>query len=192
MTVRIWEVATGKEIVRMAHESSVRSVTFSGDGKYVVSGSDDKTARVWESTTGKEIARLTHEGAVNSVAFSPDSKYVVSGSTDSTARVWEVTTGKEIARMVHEGTVNSVTFSPNSKYVVSAECGPENWNQPCSQSSIRVWIWNPDDLIAEACSRVTRNLTRAEWQLYISDALPYQAVCPNLPIEPEPTFTPTP
>jgi hypothetical protein len=31
---------------------------------------------------------------------------------------------------------------------------------------------------------MTRNLTRAEWQQYIGDALPYQAVCPNLPIEP--------
>jgi len=28
-----------------------------------------------------------------------------------------------------------------------------------------------------------RNLTRAEWKQYIGDALPYQAVCPNLSID---------
>jgi len=47
----------------------------------------------------------------------------------------------------------------------------------------RVWVYRTEDLIADACSRVTRNLTLTEWQQYIGDALPYQAVCPNLPIE---------
>jgi hypothetical protein len=55
-----------------------------------------------------------------------------------------------------------------------------------------VWLYLPEDLITEACSRVTRNLTRAEWAQYIGDALPYQAVCPNLPIEPEIAITPAP
>jgi len=41
----------------------------------------------------------------------------------------------------------------------------------------------------EACNYLRRNLTRPEWKQYIGDALPYQAVCPNLPIEPEPTPT---
>jgi hypothetical protein len=31
---------------------------------------------------------------------------------------------------------------------------------------------------------MARNLTRTEWAQYIGDALPYQAVCPNLQIEP--------
>jgi len=53
-------------------------------------------------------------------------------------------------------------------------------------------MYRSEDLITDACSRVTRNLTRAEWAQYISDALPYQAVCPNLPIEPEVTPTPIP
>jgi tetratricopeptide (TPR) repeat protein len=46
-----------------------------------------------------------------------------------------------------------------------------------------VLIYRPDDLIAEACSRVTRNLTLAEWKQYIGDALPYQAVCSNLLVD---------
>jgi uncharacterized delta-60 repeat protein len=106
-------------ISSIAHHGSVRSVAFSPDGKYVVSGSFDKTARVWEAETGKEIARMTHEDGVNSVAFSPDGKYVVSGSADRTARVWEAATGQEVARMTHEGGVTSVAFSPDGIYVVS-------------------------------------------------------------------------
>jgi WD40 repeat protein len=153
----------------------VLTVAFSPDGKYVVSGSADSTARVWEAMTGKEIARMTHEGNVTSVAFSRNGKYVVSGSADSTARVWEAMTGNEIARITHEGPVTSVAFSPDDKFVGSGS----------ADGTTHVWLFRSKDLIADACSHVTRNLNRAEWKQYIGDALPYQAVCPDLPIEPE-------
>jgi serine/threonine protein kinase len=42
-TVRLWELATGKEVRRFTeHESAVRSVAVTPDGKFVVSGSADK------------------------------------------------------------------------------------------------------------------------------------------------------
>jgi len=174
-TVRVWEALTGVEVARMTHDDPVTQVAFSPDGKYVVSGSIDGTARVWEALTGKEVARMTHDSYVSSVAFSPDGKYVVSGSSDNTARVWEVATGKEVARMTHDDPVRTVAFSPDDKFVVSGS----------SDGTARVWAWQPQDLIANACAFMPRNLTREEWQQYIGDALPYQAVCENLPIEPE-------
>jgi WD40 repeat protein len=180
-------------------------VAFSPDGEYVVSGSSDNTVRVWNASTGEEIARMTHDANVGSIAFSPDGKYVVSGGCDErdvntndvntncikgSARVWEASTGQEVARMTHVGGVYSVAFSPDGKYVVSGGCDERDVNTNCIKGSARVWIWRPDDLITIACSRLTRNLTRDEWDQYIGDVLPYQAVCPNLPIEPAPTPTP--
>jgi len=114
----------------MTHDDSVLSVSFSPDGKYVVSASLDHTARVWEAATGKEIARMTHDDTVYSAAFSPDGRYVVSASLDHTARVWEAVTGKEIARMTHDSKVYLVAFSPDGKYVVSGS----------SDKTARVWV----------------------------------------------------
>jgi WD40 repeat protein len=66
-TARVWEAATG---FRMAHDNVVKTVAFSPDERYVVSGSWDGTARVWKVATGEEIARMTHDSDVHLVAFS--------------------------------------------------------------------------------------------------------------------------
>jgi len=172
-TARVWEADTGKEVAHMEHTGSVISAAFSPDGKYIASAGG-RTAKVWEVTTGKEIASMPHDGFVNSVAFSPDSIYVVSGSMDKTARVWEAATGKEIARMTHNDQVGFVSFSPDGKYVLSE-----------SSDNTLLWVYRPQDLVSQACSHMTRNLTRSEWSQYIGTAMDYQGVCENLPLEPE-------
>ncbi len=103
------------------HENRVWSVAVTPDGKYVVSGSDDKTVRLWDLATGKEVRRFTgHWPSVYSVAVTPNDKYVVSGSGGYTVRVWELATGKEVRELTaHEGSVNSVAVTPDGKYVVS-------------------------------------------------------------------------
>ncbi|TKJ32315.1 MAG: hypothetical protein CEE38_23445 [Planctomycetes bacterium B3_Pla] len=172
-TARVWEAITGEQIARMSHENSVSSVAFSPDGKYLATASRDKTARVWEAITGEQIARMNHEDSVLSVAFSPDGKYLATASWDNTARVWEAINGKEVARMNHEGHVESVAFSPDGKYLATAS----------KDRTARVCLLWPEDLIAEASSRLTRNLTYQEWQRYLVNE-PYSKTCPNLPIHP--------
>jgi WD40 repeat protein len=70
--VRIFEVATGQEIVAplYGHGSGVHGHSFSPDGATLVTGGDDNTVRFWNVTTGREmlvfnsaaseVARLSH------------------------------------------------------------------------------------------------------------------------------------
>jgi len=170
---RVWEAQTGKEVfARMTHKNGVNGVAFSPDGKYLATASNDNTARVWEAQTGKEVARMAHENGVNAVAFSPDGKYLATASGDNTARVWEAQTGKEVARMTLEGAVSDVDFSPDGKYLATA-----------SGDTAQVWYGRPEDLIYEACARLSRNLAKNEWQVYLPDEPP-RKTCRNLP---EPT-----
>ena len=64
-------------------------------------------------------------------------------------------------------------FSPDGKYLATAS----------RDNTARVWFWRPEDLIAEASSRLTRNLTYQEWQRYLPDE-PYRKTCSNSPIHP--------
>ncbi|MBW4433613.1 MAG: caspase family protein [Pelatocladus maniniholoensis HA4357-MV3] len=72
-------------------EGAVTSLTFSPDGKYIVTGHQDKKVRLW-NLRGKLICApfQGHQSDVTSVAFSPDSKEIVSASQDGTLQLWNL------------------------------------------------------------------------------------------------------
>ena len=83
--------------VLTGHQDRVNSVALSGDGRYIVSGSDDGTVAVWDLQTGARLHELTgHHGGVSSVALSGDGRHIVSGSDDGTVAVWDLQTGARL------------------------------------------------------------------------------------------------
>jgi WD40 repeat protein len=54
-SIEVWEIATGSRLVSLPHEETVTGITFSPDGKYIATGSEDKIARIWEFATGNSI-----------------------------------------------------------------------------------------------------------------------------------------
>jgi dipeptidyl aminopeptidase/acylaminoacyl peptidase len=96
-TIRIWSVATGKELRRMdvrqakGHHGFNR-IALSPDGKFVASAGQDLAVRIWEVATGAEVLCYRgHLGEAYAVVFSPDGRTVASGGRDSTVLVWDAT-----------------------------------------------------------------------------------------------------
>jgi mono/diheme cytochrome c family protein len=121
-TVRVWDVASGKERLRLeGHADEVTAVAFSADGRHLISGSGDRTVRVWDVTSGKELRRFQgHTDAVRAVAFSPDGRRALSGGADRTLRLWDVASGKELVCLSgHSGAVHAVAFSPDGRLALS-------------------------------------------------------------------------
>ena len=111
----------GSEYNRLeGHTSSVLSVSFSGDGKTLASGSEDKTIKLWNVKTGTEIRTLTgHTDFVLSVSFSSDGKTLASCSRDN-IKLWNVETGVEIRTLSgYTSSFPSVSFSGDGKILAS-------------------------------------------------------------------------
>jgi WD40 repeat protein len=175
--VRVWDVATRQEIKQLPHDFSIAPVAFSPDSSLLVAGTAEwtpywwegaGTVRVWDTTTWREVVSFD-SGQVAGLSVSPGSRWIAVGAVHG-ARIWEARTGREVARIPDRDAFSQPLFSPNGRWLVTV-----------GEDHFSVWAWQPADLIAQACARLTRNLTRAEWRLYLGDE-PYRATCPNLPV----------
>lgn len=109
-------------VVQRGHYESVKAVAFTPDGKYLLSGSRDKTIKLWELSSGHEIrSYFGHKSTINDLVITPDGKHFVSSSADYTAKLWEIATGKLIRTFIgHTDYMTSVAVSPNGKYLLTA------------------------------------------------------------------------
>lgn len=89
--VAFWSIARGDRIGALKGPSTgVMSISFSCDGRKVVTGSWDRSVRVWAYETREHISVFErHSNWVNSVAFSTDGKCVLSGAMDGVLHLWD-------------------------------------------------------------------------------------------------------
>jgi WD40 repeat protein len=116
----------------VGHKLAVQSAALSPDGRYVVSGGNDRDLRLWDTLSGKRLNVLKgHSEAVWCVTFSPDGRYLLSCGDDRTIRLWEVATLNEVRRFPgHKAEVNRVAFSPDGTQALSgdADGGVRLWD----------------------------------------------------------------
>jgi WD40 repeat protein len=61
-----------------AHDGAISRLAFSRDGRWLASGSSDRTARVWDAASGRQIALInSRNGTARSVRFTPDDRSLV-------------------------------------------------------------------------------------------------------------------
>jgi RNA polymerase sigma factor (sigma-70 family) len=119
--VRLWDVASGKELRQFAHGSSgIRALAFSPDGKTLAGGDDDARLRLWDVDTAKQQRIFPPDGyRVRSVAFTPDGQ-TVAAAGDS-IRFYDVGSGKERLRI--ERQAKALSFSADGKVLTGAVMG---------------------------------------------------------------------
>jgi WD40 repeat protein len=121
---------------QMGH--SIISVSWSPDGRYVLSSSLD--IKIWDTGNGRELRTLTgHSDIVWSSVWSPDGKRIASGSSDGTVRIWDAESGRELRTIPvvqKNRRIKSVAWSPDSRYIVS---GFGSGYAETENRKIRIW-----------------------------------------------------
>ncbi|MCF7859127.1 MAG: DUF4062 domain-containing protein [Candidatus Cloacimonetes bacterium] len=118
------DLESGKQIQHFEKEQThfINTVSFSPDGKRVISGYEDNTCILWDLESGKQIQTLIgHDNGVIAASFSPDGRRVISSSWDKTCILWDLVSGKPIKTLIgHKWGVMAVCFSPDGRQAVSS------------------------------------------------------------------------
>lgn len=91
--------ATGSGAIPLSgHAGPVNSVSWSADGRFYLTASDDKTLKIWDAATNKVIKTLNDQANPNtdrvlSAVFSADGEYVVASAADKSTRFYSVKDG---------------------------------------------------------------------------------------------------
>lgn len=117
----------------LGHTAPVRSISFTADGRFLVSAGDDNTIKVWsareQTALGRNLLRgelvktmCGHSGAVTSIAFlSSASGRLASVSQDGAARFWDIDQYEETRILKgHTDAVLDANFSPSGLQLVTA------------------------------------------------------------------------
>ena len=128
----ILSAITGSQIaVLSGHRGKVASLTFSSDGRSLVSGGYDGTVKLWDMQTGG-VVKTFYGHTVNSVSISADCIRIASGSVNKTICLWDTQTGECICTIQQQMWVYHVSFSPlNPQHIFSASGG-------------KIWEWDID------------------------------------------------
>jgi RNA polymerase sigma factor (sigma-70 family) len=149
--IRLWDPATGKELRRLAATGQqVQFVTFTPDGRTLISGGDDKTIRFWEIATGREVRQfrdlplgvcrivvspdgktLAWVGATKITGSKGDGSIYTVGFADRTVYFRDLSTGDDTGSLQCDGPpvdrafgdpygVSSLAFSPDGKSLLTA------------------------------------------------------------------------
>jgi RNA polymerase sigma factor (sigma-70 family) len=122
-TVRIWDLATGRQMHKLDQPGEVYGVAFAPDGKTLVTVCGGKTSMVvaWAVAPGKELWRFgTGEASTSgAVAFSPDGKTAAAGydvGGIGVTMAFDVMTGRQLLGYKAEGGgMTAVAYSPDGK-----------------------------------------------------------------------------
>ena len=170
---RAWDLSSGSELWRVPVSSSRDAgVIFDPATSTMIVGGDDGTIHWW-SILDRSLRFSIPSGSsyVLAMAASADHRFLVTlGTTEASA--WEFATGRLLKRIPYIG-LSGLAVSPDGKSFATAG------KELTMDRVIEVMRIRPEDPVAAACAKLSRNLTRNEWREYVG-VEPYRRTCPSV------------
>jgi len=115
----LWDLESGREIARFAHEDTVTAVRFARSGEVLATLTEDGVVHVWDVASRRELRQMPQGSASDWIGVSPTGRYVASVAEDHKARVWQLASGELSATLEPDGPIDAATFSPDEQTIAT-------------------------------------------------------------------------
>jgi WD40 repeat protein len=119
-SVKLFDLATGKEGHTFKDAAGVNAVAFSVDSKTLASGGPGGQIKLWDMEGRKERRSLaTGARDTLSLAYSIDGKWLASAHQDGWVIVWDAANGTKKDSWQLPGAVNALAFAVDSRHLIT-------------------------------------------------------------------------
>jgi serine/threonine protein kinase/WD40 repeat protein len=120
--VRVWEVATGRQLWAAHHNPGVAVARWTATGAGILTGGFDQRVRFWNAYSGEVVQpALTMFGALSSLGLSPDGGRLVAGTAGGDARLVRMAPVVDpVSVLPHKGFIYKGLFSSDGALVLTA------------------------------------------------------------------------
>jgi WD40 repeat protein len=164
-TARVWKPETNRYVAELnkksaevtaiavlrGHSGDLWRATYSPDGQYILTASEDQTARVWKAQVENVAATLPPQRlSVQGAAFSPNRRYIVTTTAGyQPVRIWDwndTSTRGPVAelRLPRGAAFRVPVFSPDGKFVAAVldktDGGPREL-----ENTVAIWEWGREE-----------------------------------------------
>ena len=177
-----WDLPSRQEHLApgSVQDDGTQALAVSPDGRWLARAGNDGVVHIgdiggfedWRPEGG-----VGHGTQVLQLAFSPGGQVLASASGDGHVRLWSVPDGAPLGQPIRSGMnggFNALTFSPDGRTLAASSDAGE----------ARLWpvldAWADED-----CTRLSRNMTHAEWRDWVSAEIAYVEQCPGKPVPPD-------
>src|SRR5262249_36298770 len=127
--VRVWDAATGQDVLTLTDTGTMAALLFSPDGKRLLGLTAAGLLKTWDPAGGRELAAVQLEAAEPGTAWalSPDGRWIAAARPQignegskpgepTAIKVWDAATG-ELVRTIRARLSDRITlaFSPDGK-----------------------------------------------------------------------------
>ncbi|MEJ0033771.1 MAG: outer membrane beta-barrel protein [Bacteroidota bacterium] len=179
LATKVYEVISDEAPNRVLSIALNPSNTLVAYGVEVLDGNNQTvrgTVKLYDFTQQKITKQLSgHKSGISDLEFSPDGLLLASAGLDKKLQMWVVEHPDDlpIEMTNNNGNIWDIAFTKDNNHLVAS----------CNSGEIRVWPTDPKALAELVCPKLTRNMTREEWQLYVEKDKDPEITCANVVIE---------